>query len=131
MNLGVRKIRDAADVVRVEVGENDVADVLAAEAELIELVGRGLGGDEHRPGDEPHRPDPFCRIGAVLEAEAGVDEDQAVVGLDQQNVADTVRGPRRVHRAAVEMMNLHCSVVPTRASTSPRPIWVTRLAESK
>jgi hypothetical protein len=34
----VRIIRDAADVIRVEVCDNDVADVLAAEAEQFELT---------------------------------------------------------------------------------------------
>ena len=131
MNLRVRKIRDAADVIRIEVRDDDVADVLVVEAELFELVGRRLGRDEHRPGDEPHRPDSFGRIGAVLEAEPGVDEDQAGVGLEQQDVTNTVGRPRRVHGAAVEVTNLHCCVVPIRVSTSPRPIWVTRLAESK
>ena len=112
MNARVRKIRDAADVIRVEVCDNDVADVLTAEAESLELVGRGLGMDEHRPGDEPHRPDPSWRIGAVVKAEPGVDEDQAVVGLDQQHVTNTVGSPRRVHRAAVEVMNLHGRILP-------------------
>jgi hypothetical protein len=129
VNARARKIRDAADVIRVEVCDNDVADVLTAEAELFELVGRGLGRDEHRPGDEPHRPDPSWRIGAVVKAKPGVDEDQAVVGLDQQHMTNTVGSPRRMHGAAVEVMNPRCS--PTRASTSPRPICVTRLAESK
>ena len=43
VDLRVREIRCAADVVGVEVGEHDVADVLAAEAESVELVCRRLG----------------------------------------------------------------------------------------
>ncbi len=138
MDLRVRKIRCAADMVGVEMREDDVADVLAAEAESVELVCRRFGRDEHRPGEEPDRPHPSRRVGAVVQAEAGVDEDQTVVGFDEQDVTDAYRSTRRVHGAAVEVVDLHrpfCSsrapASPTRASTSPRPICVTRLAESK
>ncbi len=116
-------------MIGVQVGEDDVPNVVAAEAESVELVRRRLGGLEHGPGDEPDRSHPSLRVGAVVDSEAGVDEDQAVVGFDQQHMADALRPADRVHGAAVEMVNLHCS--PAGASTSPRPICVTRLAESK
>ena len=129
MNPRVREVRRAADVVGVQVGEDDVANLLAAEAESVELVGSGLGGSKLGSGDEADRSHPPLRVGAVVDSEAGVDEDQAVVGLHQQHVAHALRSANRVHGAAVEMVDLHWS--PARASTSPRPIWVTRLAESK
>ena len=125
----MREVGDAADVVGVEMRDDDVANVLAAEAESLELVCSGFGRHEDRPGDEAHRAHPSRRVGAVVDPESGVDENQTVVGLDEQHVTDAVRRTRRVHRAAVEVVDLHCS--PTRASSSPRPIWVTRLAESK
>ena len=129
VDLRMRKIRYAADMVRVEVRDHNVADVLKAEAELVDLVRRRFGGHQHGSGDEPDRPHSSRRIGAVVQAETGIDEDQPVVCLDEQHVTDTRGSAGKVHRAAVEVVNLHCS--PTRASTSPRPICVTRLAESK
>ena len=99
-------------MVGIEVGEHDVADILAAEAESVELVGRRLGGLEHRSGDEPDRPHPSLRIGAVVDSEAGVDEDQAVVGLHQQHMAYALGTANRVHGAAVEMVDLHRSARP-------------------
>ncbi len=78
-------------MVGVQVGEDDVADVLAAEAESVELVCRGFGGTKLGPREEPDRPDPSLRVGAVVDAESGVDEDQAVVGLDQQDMTHADR----------------------------------------
>jgi len=62
-------------------------------------------------------------------SEPGIDEDQAVVGLQQQYMTHALGSEDRVHGPAVEVVNLHCWA--TSASTSPRPICVTRLAESK
>ena len=98
----------------------------------------GLGGEEFRPGEEPNRPHPSLRIGAVVDAEAGVDENETVVCFQQQDMAYAYGPLRGVHGAAVEVVDLHrlfCSsgapASPTSASNSPRPICVTRLAESK
>ncbi len=129
VKLRVRKVRRAADMVAVQVGQDDVADVLAAVPQSVELVGRRLACLKDRPGEEPDRAHPSFRVGAVVDAVAGVDEDQTVVGLHHQHMTDALRTANGVHGAAVEMVDLHCS--PTRASTSPRPICVTRLAESK
>jgi len=81
--MGVREVGDAADVVGVEVCDHDVANVLAAEAEPVELACRGLGRHEHRSGDEPHRAHPSWWVGAVVDPEAGVDENQTILGLDE------------------------------------------------
>ena len=86
---------------------------------------------EHRPGDEADRAHPSGGSAQSCEPEAGVDENQTVVGLDEQHVTDASGRAGEVHRAAVEVVDLHVLRVPTRASSSPRPIWVTRLAESK
>ena len=42
MDLGVREVGQAADVVQVEVRDDDVADVVTPEAELLDLVGGGF-----------------------------------------------------------------------------------------
>ena len=49
---------------------------------------------------------------AVVRTVAGVDEHQAVVGLDEQHVADHWRCDVRVHRPAVEVVDLHSSPDP-------------------
>ena len=111
---------------------------LALKAHPVELVCDGLGGFENRPGDEADRPDPALWVCAVVDTEAGVDEDEAVVGFQEQDMAYAFRALDRVHGAAVEMVDLHrlprsssASVSPASASISLRPICVTRLAESK
>src|SRR6476661_1683529 len=83
------------------------AATAAAEAESVELDGRRLDGFEDRSGDEPDRSHPSLRVGAVVDAEAGVNEHQAVVGFDQQHVAYALRTANGVHGAAVEMVDLH------------------------
>ena len=50
MNSCVRKIRRAADMIGVEVSEDDVADVVAAEAQAVELVWPRLQWTETRVG---------------------------------------------------------------------------------
>ncbi len=105
MNLRVGEVGEAADVVDVEVRRDDVADVVASETELLHLAGGGLVDVERRPQQVTRGAD-AGGIGAVLEAEAGVDEHQPVVGLDEQHVAHD-GGARCVHGAAVEVMDLH------------------------
>ena len=107
MNRRFREVRCTADMVGIEVGEHDVPNIFAAEAESVELDGRRLGGFEYRSGDEPDRSHPSLRVGAVVDAEAGVNEHQAVVGFDQQYVAYALRTANGVHGAAVEMVDLH------------------------
>ena len=68
-------------MVGIEVGEHDVANIVAVEPQSVELVCRRLGGLEHRSGDEPDRSHPLLRVGAVVDSESGIDEDQSVVGL--------------------------------------------------
>jgi hypothetical protein len=53
------------------------------------------------------RTDPPWRIGDVGQAEAGVDEYQAVVCLDQQDVADDGVYCAWAQSATVEVMNFH------------------------
>lgn len=46
VDLGMREVGQAADVVQVEVRDHDVANIVAAEAELFDLVGGGFLGAE-------------------------------------------------------------------------------------
>lgn len=110
VGLGVGEIGDAADVVDVEVRDHDVADVVAAEAEPFQLTHGGFVMVEYRPDEPPHRPDAPGGVVAVTRAEAAVDEDQAVLRLRHQHVADRGWTPGRMHGSAVEVVNLHtCS----------------------
>jgi len=83
------------------------------------LLNGGLGGVEpglclsHPFGSEPRR------VGDIVEPDAGVDQRQPVIGLDQQavahhsrplkNTAGAVHQPTadRAHGAGVEMMDAH------------------------
>lgn len=128
MDLGVREIGDAADVVDVEVRDDDVADVLAPEAEPFDLSDRRFLVVEERPEEAAGRAYAMCRIVAVIQSVSAVDEKQAVVRLDEQHMADQSPSTPRMHRSTVEVVNLH---EPSPASNSERPICVTRLAASK
>jgi len=56
VDVGVREVREPTDVVHVEVGNHDVADVFSAEAEAFDLVCGGLHVVEQRPDDMSRRP---------------------------------------------------------------------------
>ena len=69
VNLGVRKVRDAADVVHVEMRDDDVADVCAGEPESLDLAQRRFVVVEHRFEEVARGSDrgrgrrsPACRI---------------------------------------------------------------------
>ena len=81
------KVRDAADVVHVEMCDDDVADVRAGEAESLDLAQRRLVVVEHRLEEVARGPDAGVVV-TVVRPVSGVDENQAVVGLDEQYVAD-------------------------------------------
>ena len=88
VDLGVREVGEAADVVDVEVGRDDVADVVDAKPEALDLPGRGLGGIEPRPQQVAGRARSAVGSRAVAQAETGVHEDEPAIGLDEQDVAD-------------------------------------------
>ena len=85
--------------------DDDVPHIISGEAKPFDLVSDGFLVAQNRPDNVTSRSH-ARRIGAVQRAEATVHQDQAVVGLDQQHVADH-RSGRQVHGAAVEMMDLH------------------------
>ena len=90
VDLGLGEVGQAAGVVEVEVGGDDVADVAGGEAERLELRQRRRLDSRPRPHQRPKTGPSWRGLRASVDAEAGVDEDQPVVGLDRQAVADDV-----------------------------------------
>ena len=112
VDLGLGKIGDAADVVAVEVSNDDVAHVITAKAKLLNLIDGGLRRIQNWADQMPRGSHPPGWIAAILRSEAAVDQHQTVIGLDEQHVADHLAAPERVHGSAVEVVNLHrCSLV--------------------
>ncbi len=120
VDLGLGEVGQAAGVVGVEVGGDDLAHVGGVEAEALtcsSAVSSIVGLRVHQREDGPE----LFRVARVLGAEAGVDQDQPVVGLDQQAVADAparleqaalaVDQPRPAgaERAAVEVVDAHAA----------------------
>lgn len=106
MDLGLREIGESADVVHVEMGDDDVPDVVGAEAQRFDLPGRGLGAAQRGADNVPGKAEARRRVGAVLETEAGVDENEAVIGLDEEHVADQQQ-TGGLDGAAIQVVDLH------------------------
>jgi hypothetical protein len=107
MYLGVGKVGYAADVVAVEMRDDDVAHIVPAKAEPLDLMDGGFLTFEHRADEVSGRSHPPGGIVAVLRPEAGVDQYQTVAGLDEQHMAHHFAAPERVQGSAVEVVNLH------------------------
>jgi hypothetical protein len=121
--LRVGEVAQPAGVVEVEVREHHVADVGRGEAQPLDLAQRGLRDVQHRTAHPlPPPGQGGVRIGDVTGPEPAVHEYEAVVGLDQQAVADHLgggeEGPRPAHqpaaegahRRAVEVVDLHAEL---------------------
>jgi hypothetical protein len=65
--LRLGEIGDAADVVGVEMGDDDVPHVVTSKAKLLNLIDGGLPVIEHRTDESPRRSQPARGIGAVLD----------------------------------------------------------------
>ena len=94
MDFGAREVRYSADVVEVEMGDHDMADVIGAEAECCDVVGGGFAAQQPGPNDMAESSDPAGGVVAVMGTEAAVDQDESIVGLDQQDVACNYRRQR-------------------------------------
>jgi hypothetical protein len=89
----VREVRQPAGVIEIEVRGDDVTDVGGIEAELANLGDRcRLARDAGAHDMLEHAPETTADILEVVGTHAGIDEDQAVVRLDQPAVADHPRG---------------------------------------
>ncbi len=98
VDLGAREVRQPARVVDVEVGEDDVADVSRVEACGLDLGEGDLAGLKLRAGEGEERTGELSWVLQVPGPEAGIDEHEAIGGLDEQHVADD---PSRLKPAAV------------------------------
>jgi len=79
-------------VVGVEVGQDDVAYVVGVEPERGQLADGRLGAGEGRAYVEPGGAEPPGRVVSVLGPEPGIDEDESVAGLDEEDVAGQAVG---------------------------------------
>ena len=119
------EIADPSRMVRIEMGRHDVANVAWTIAHVRHLPQRRLRDLEararRRVEHEPESP----RLGDVLDAEPGVDQDQPVIALDQEAMAGHGRGGQRsagaaehlpaawTQRSAIEVMDAHPPDPPT------------------
>lgn len=90
VDLGVREVGQTADVVEVEVGDDNVTDIVAVEPEPFDLVRGRLAGQQLGPADVPERADP-AGVFTILESKAGIDQHQAtmrMVGFNEQHMAN-------------------------------------------
>ena len=87
VHRGIRKIFDAAGVVKIEMGQYDVAHIGSAEAQLFDLPQRGIGlAQPDAIGNAEKRAEP-SRLRHVAHTEPGVDEHEPGFGFDQQAMA--------------------------------------------
>lgn len=107
MQGGVREVGDAADVVEVEMGRDDVGHVRRIQAQLLEPADRRLRLPE--PGAHQVRvpADASGGIGDVRQPEPGVDQHDARVGFTRQHMAHQPPDERRGERAAIEVVYPH------------------------
>jgi hypothetical protein len=106
VNRGVGKVRNAPDVVVIEVSQQDVLHVSGPKAETFDLTDGGFGWVEDWADHASEPADAARWISDIAESEAGVDEDKPTVGLQQEDMADQGRSGEP-HAAAVEVVDLH------------------------
>src|SRR5688572_3757485 len=128
-------------MIDVEVRRQDVPHILDAKAELLDLTARSLFDREQRPRELAELEAELLRMEDVAGAEAGVDEDQPSLRLDQQAVADQARLRVRIsadqapavgtHGGAVQMMDAHAwSFLSGRPPCQAALVYVGRFAPS-
>lgn len=108
VDLGVREIGKAASVVEMEVGHHDVLDRFGLVPQARELADSGVLGIVREAQDPPEEADQRPWGQKVVEAQARIDEDESLVGVDEQarraHVPAWVPGS---HRRAIEYPNAH------------------------
>jgi len=107
MNRSTREVSQGADVIHVEMRDDDVPHVVLGEPEPSGLPCRGLLRAEHGPDDVPEPPEAARQAGDVLQPEAGVDQNQAGVGFEQEDMGHQRRDSGHAHGSAVEVMGFH------------------------
>jgi hypothetical protein len=84
---------DTARVVKIEMGEHDMAHIRSGEPELLELAQGGIGFSQPDTVGKPEEPAEPPRLRDVAQSEPGIDQDEPDFGLDQQTMADDLGGP--------------------------------------
>lgn len=82
-----RKIRQAAGVVEVHVGQQDMLHIIGGVSQRLHLVQRRLVDVIEQANDHVKGTHHRGRPGDILCAVAGIDEDQALAGVNQQTVS--------------------------------------------
>ena len=136
---GVREVAHATRMVEVEVRQDQVAHVGRGEAEAADLRKRCLGLIER--GAHAHQEqatEALDRTGDIARAQPRVDEDEAVIGLDEQAVADEPGSPQQAgmpvhepaaggtHRPAVEVVDPHPRMVTDGCAACDGYVWLLR-----
>lgn len=103
------EIRDAADMVDIQMGGDDMPHICDVETQSCHLRGGSLRFEETRSNEVPYGADPAPRVRNVAAAKSAVNQNQAIVGLQQQDMTYVTFREERIHCAAVEMMNFHLS----------------------
>lgn len=90
VDRGTWEIGEAARLIEIEVGEDDIADVLGFESQKLELPDHRLV--DVKLGLPPRLPEGagkrLHRLGDVMGAESGIDEDDSGRGFDGEAVAN-------------------------------------------
>ena len=123
VHLGSWKVRNSAGMIAVEMRQQEVPHLARRITQCLDLLKRRLGRIEPRRRlPDPSATKPLWRCD-VVEAKAGIDKRETIIGLDQQAVTDHARPlketagavhqtpPDRAHGAGIEMMDAH--VVPS------------------
>lgn len=121
VDAGFGEIFQTAGVVKIEMREQDVADIVRAETESFDLAARGFAFAQARIDEQRPEHRQACMWAAdVFQAVTGVDKNQARAWrFDQQTMGrqmpeQAARGAveesaaERAMRAAIEMMDTHC-----------------------
>jgi len=91
MYLGLGEIRHATGMVEIEMGRNDVAYVAGLKTQRLDLGDRGEAAvpfDIHQGQERGGQA--LSGFMHIIEAETGIDQDQAVVRFNEKGVADQV-----------------------------------------
>ena len=87
MDCRGREVADASRMVEVQVGGHDMTHIARAVTQVHDLPQCGLCDFEKRPHRKVEQMSEAPRLVDILDAEAGVDQNQPIIALDQQAVA--------------------------------------------
>ena len=118
VDLGFGEIRESSSVIHIHVSEHDMSYVVRGKTEPLNVPKGRLCRIEKWPNHAFERfAQPRIALGNIVSTQAGIHEDQARFGFDQQNVADEFSllasfaadqaSPDGAHRCAVKVMDFH------------------------